>query len=215
MLRRRPRLAHPPGIWERLRDRFQGRDQFLTSGPGDLPLLLINYPRGMSDAAREIELAYTHTFEALRPETREPYAEIVRALPALVVVLVRRKNPCGCLGHHHPQGTESRLSRRLASELGHPVGEIDIAYEEIREWRPQPISSMALGELGGPVEAMHTRAATLAVLLHELEHLARPDGRESEIRRRSNAFYTAVMEELAAGEMGADYGMTSPPPPRA
>jgi hypothetical protein len=178
----------------------------------DLPLLLISYPRGRLEAARDLEIAYAHALHSLREEVRSPYEPVFRALPTMVVVLLRPRNPCGCLGHHHPPGTESRLTKRLASELGSPIGEIDLAYEGIREWKPQPLSSMAVAELGGRLEVLHSQAATLAVLLHELEHLAFPFKTEQEIRRRSNGFYAAAMEDLVTGETGSDYGMAAPSP---
>ena len=212
MLRRRPSLVHPPGILERLSGRIRGREQMLVRGDPDWPLLLLSYPRGALDEAKEVEAAYTHTFPLLTQETRSPYEALLPALPAIVVVLLRRRNPCGCLGHYHPRGTESRLTRRLASDLGSATGEIDIAYEGIREWQPQPLSSMALGDMGGRLASLHVRAATVAVLMHELEHLAFPDAPERETRGRSNALYSAVMSELVAAESDSGYGMASSPP---
>jgi hypothetical protein len=100
----------------------------------------------------------------------------------------------------------------LASDLGSATGEIDIAYEGIREWQPQPLSSMALGDMGGRLASLHVRAATVAVLMHELEHLAFPDAPERETRGRSNALYSAVMSELVAAESDSGYGMASSPP---
>jgi hypothetical protein len=200
---------HPPGLLERLLDRIRGRDQRLVRAGDDLPLLLLSFPRGADRAGDEIETAYTHVLRSLSPATREPYEALFRVLPALVVVVLRPKNLCGCLGHHHPRGTESRLTRRLAADIGRQVGEIDLAYESLREWRPQPLSRLAAGD-GGDLEAVNFQAATLAVLLHELEHLGFPEKSEQEIRLRSNAFYEAAMDELLRGETGAGYGMGSP-----
>lgn len=204
------RLVHPPGILERLVDRLRGREQLLVRGGEDAPLLLISYPRGRADVAEAVEAAYARTFRGLRPEIRRPYEQVLGMLPAMVVVLLRPRNPCGCLGHHHPRGAESRMTRRLAADLGRGVGEIDLAYESIREWRPEPLSAMAAGELGGRLEELHFQAALLAVLLHELEHLGFPERAEVEIRGRSNRFYTAAMEELVSGETGSGYGMAAP-----
>jgi hypothetical protein len=61
---------------------------------------------------------------------------------------------------------------------------------------------------------MHFEAAILAVLLHELHHLAFPDKNEREIRITSNQFYTDVMRELVMRESGHDYGMATPPAER-
>jgi len=210
--RRSPAGVHLPGLFHRLLERIRGWEQRLVRGSGEHPLLLLSYPRGKEEAAREVEIAYTHTLPALGAETVAPYAKVLAALPVMVVVLLRPVNPCGCLGHHHPAGIESRLTRRLAAELGSNVGEIDLAYEAIRDWRPQPLSSLAAGDLGESLEALHFQAALLAVLLHELEHLAFPEKKERAIRGASNEFYSEVMRELVAREGGTGYGMAGPPP---
>jgi hypothetical protein len=206
-------LVHPPGLLEGLLDRLRGRHQLLVRAGAELPLLLLSYPRGRLEIAQEIEAACLRTLGTLRREIVETYAPVMAGLPALVVVVLRPRNPCGCLGHHHPRGAESRLSRRIESDLGRPVGEIDLAYEAIREWRPQPLSAMAAEGLGARLPSLHFRAAVLAVLLHELEHLAFPERPEQEIRSRSNSFYGSVMEDLVAGESGERYGMAAPPRP--
>jgi hypothetical protein len=199
----RPGLVHPPGLVESILDRIRGREQKLVRAAEEMPLLLISHPKDCEEAAAAVEAVYARVYQALSPAVRAHYQSIFRLLPTVVVVVLRRRNPCGCLGHHHPRGTESRLTRRLAADLGSTVGEIDLAYEGIRAWRPRPISSMALDELGLPEKSFHEQAAVLAVLLHELEHLALPNNEERDVRTRSNDFYRAVMEELAAGEVGS------------
>ena len=206
------RSVHLPGIFERLFNQLRGTEQLLVRAGDDLPLLLISFPRGTLPVAREIEAAFAHILSGLGEEIRAPYAALFESLPVMVVILLRPSNPCGCLGHHHPPGTESRLTKRLIADLGDSIGEIDLAYESIRNWRPQPLSSLAAGELGGRLPAIHFQAATLAVLLHELEHLGFPGKTEQEIRTKSNDFYSAVMGELVAGEWGAAYGMAAPAP---
>lgn len=214
MRKRRRKIVHPPGIIQKLVEWLRGRDQLLVRAGEDLPLLVLSFAKGGLAAAREIEAAYGRTLGRLREETRAPYRAVLRSLPSMVVVALRAVNPCTCLGHHHPRGTESRLTRRLASDLGHPIAEIDLAYEGIRNWQPEPLSSLAAGELGARLGAIHFQAAMLAVLLHEMEHLACPERSEQEIRARSNQFYAMAMRELVAEESGADYGMASPRPPR-
>jgi len=208
------RRVHPRGLLELLLERLRGREQVLVRASAGMPLLLVSYPRGRQDVAREIEVAYAHTWSRLAPETRAPYQAFFPLLPTLVVVLLRPRNLCDCLGHRHPRGAESRQTRRLASELGSTVGEIDLAYDAIRRWQPQPLAAMAAGELGQRFEGIHFQAAVLAVLLHEFEHLAIPDSAEAETRRRSNWLYARVMQELVGEEAGAVYGMASPLPPR-
>ncbi len=206
------RRGHAPGIFRRLRDWFRGREQLLVRPAGALPMLLVSYPSGAQDAAREVEAAWTHTFVGLGAGVREIYAEVLEKAPSMLVILLDAFQACECLGHCHPRGTETRLTRRLAADLGEPIGEIDLAYEGIRGWEPEPLASLAVGELGGARALIHFQAGLLAVLLHELEHLVFPERAEQEIRRRSNAFYTAAMQALVREESGAGYGMASPPP---
>lgn len=200
------------GLFQRLLERVRGREQMLVRAGDDLPLLLLSFPSAAREVVREVEAAYAHTFRRLSPEARRPYRELLDSAPAIVVLVLRPLNPCQCLGHHHPAGTESRLTRRLEADLGERIGEIDLAYEEIRDWRPEPLSTLAAGDLGGRLASIHFQAALLAVLLHELEHLVFPDKTEQEIRLKSNRFYSTAMQELVAEESGAGYGMASPPP---
>ncbi len=206
--------VHSRGVFRRILERMRGRSQFLVRAGDDLPLLLLSFPQGEIDDAREVEAAFSHTLRRLSAGTRCVYQPVLDRLPGIVVVLLHPFNPCGCLGHHHPHGTESRLTRRLEADLGEPVGEIDLALEGIRGWEPEPISSMALGDLDGRLAPIHFQAGVLAVLLHELEHLVFPERNEAEVRTRSNHFYTAAMAELVAEDSGENYGMASRPPPR-
>ncbi len=214
MLRSRHQAVHPRSIFDRVLDRLRGREQLLLRAGDDLPLLLLSFPSGAGSIALEVETAYAHTLRRLNQETLAPYHEVFHSLPHIVVVLLNRENPCQCLGHRHPPGTESRLTRRLEADLGRSIGEIDLAYEAIRRWRPEPLSTLAAGGEGAECARIHFQAAVLAVLLHELEHLVSPQMTEHDIRLKSNRFYSEAMRQLVAEESGADYGMTSRRPPR-
>ena len=125
-------------------------------------------------------------------------------------MVLRARNPCTCLGHHHPPGTQSRIARRLRRDTGIPVGEIDLAAEAIRRWEPLPLSALAADVAVAPdAEFQESRfhVGLLTVFLHELEHLAFPDHDEQEVRRRSNDFYAASMRELFSREFGVSYGI--------
>ncbi len=211
--RGRVRVAHPRGLLRRLLEAIRGREQLLVRPGVGFPLLLLSYPRGREQIARLLESAYLRLLPALPAAVRQPYLPVWAALPALVVVLLRPDNPCGCLGHYHPRGTESRLTRRLSADLGSPVAEIDLAYNAIRAWEPQPLSSLAAGRFDADFPDLHFQAALLSVLLHELHHLAFPEDDERKIRAASNSFYTALMRELVRQAGGADYGMTAEPRP--
>jgi hypothetical protein len=209
MPRSRLGRAHSPGIFARVVTRLRGREQMLVRGDANAPILLLSYPRGRQSAAEEISDAYAHTLSSLPEATLTPYRGTLGRLPAMVVVLLRDRNPCGCLGHHHPPGAESRLTRRLKADLGSDVGEIDLAWEAIREWRPQPLSSLAVEGIDGAMEGLHFHSAVLAVLLHELDHLAFPAKAERDVRSLSNEFYSSVMEVLVERESGGPYGMSA------
>ncbi len=208
-------LVHPPSLVQRLVERVRGREQLLVRPGEGLPLLLLTYPGGKEAVARDVETAFAHTLPRLPQHILEPYLDTLAALPVMVVLILRPLNACGCLGHHHPPGTESRLARRLSADLGSGVAEIDLAYEAIRKWEPHPISSLAAGSLGGRLAALHFEAALLAVLLHELEHIAFPERKERDIRTTSNEFYANLMQHLVLRESGEGYGMSSPAGTRA
>lgn len=204
---RPPHAVHLPGLLHRLVEWVRGHDQLLVRGSAQMPLLLLSYPREGLSAARQIELAYNRTWTGLSAQLRGPYEELWPALPAMVIVLLRARNACGCLGHHHPPGTESRLARRLAAELGHPIAEIDLAYQAIRDWQPEPLAWLGVGVAAAEMRPIHFQAGALAVLMHEMEHLAFPGRSEREVRARSRQFYTDAMRELVAAELGGDYGV--------
>ncbi|MBI3680722.1 MAG: hypothetical protein HY235_10025 [Acidobacteria bacterium] len=206
MIKRTHGRVHSPGLVRRWLEQLRGREQMLVRGPADLPLLLVSYPPGGQTVAEELRDVWLHTLPSLHSSVVDPYREMLLRLPALVVVLLWRRNLCTCLGHHHPRGTESRLTRRLAGDVGSEVGEIDLAWESIRRWRPQPLSSLAAG---AKFELLHFRIAMLTVLLHELEHLAYPDRRERAVRHSSDEFYTEVLSELLRQEGAGAFGMAA------
>lgn len=210
--RRRHQLAtaHPPTLWQRIAERLRGREQLLVKPGEGFPLLLITYPRGEERVAREVETAFSNRLPQLPDRLRAPYASTFAALPVMVVVLLRPLNACGCLGHFHPTGAESQLARRLSSDLGEYVAEVDLAYEEIRKWQPRPLSSLATGDLGARLGELHFQTALLSVLLHELQHVAFPDQQEAGIRGASDELYLELMEETVQLESGHGYGLTPP-----
>ncbi len=175
----------------------------------DLPLVVVSYPRGniaFAEALRSAICAY----RLLSQETRESYADVLGRLPSMVVAVLRDHNQCTCLGNQHPPGTESRMARRLASDTGMRVGEIDLAVESIRRWEPLPLAALAAepAPADRPVlEEFRFQIAVLAVFLHELEHLAFPDHEEQDVRRRSTSFYAASLREFFSEQLGVKYGI--------
>ena len=206
---RRHLAINPRGILWEILDRVRGRDQMLVRAGDDLPLIVISYPRGQASYAEALQTAVRHTYRQLTPETRQRYAHILPRLPSLVVVILRPRNACSCLGHYHPPGTESRIARRLQSDTGVAVGEVDLAVEAIRRWEPLPLASLAAQpppSLLSELKLFRFHAALLAVFFHELEHLAFPDLNEHQVRQRSNDFYSASLREFFAQEFGGSYG---------
>ncbi len=200
---RRHRSIHPRSLLFQLFDWIRGRDQLLIRAGDDLPLIVVSHPSGQQAYAETLRTALCYTYRQLSPETRLRYSHILPRLPSLVVVLLRPRNACSCLGHHHPAGTESRVARRLKSDTGLPVGELDLAVEAIRRWEPLPLASLA----AQPPPDVRFHTALLAVFLHELEHLAFPDHDEHEVRRRSTEFYAASLQDFLAQEFGGSYGI--------
>ncbi len=205
---------HPPGLLARVLDKLRGRDQLLIRAGDDLPLVVAGYPRGHEAFATCLQSSLSGIYHSLSRQLREGYAETLATVPSLVVAVLRLRNACGCLGHHHRRGTESRLSRRVAADTGREVGEIDLAVESIREWEPRPLSDLAVidgSRFGKDAEAdleyYRFHIALLAVFLHELEHLAFPGRAEKPIRDHSNEFYAVAMKELVTREFGVAYGI--------
>jgi hypothetical protein len=149
------------------------------------------------------------TWLTLPDRFRSRYQEILPETPPVVVVLLRRRNFCTCLGHHHPPGTESRITRRLRGLSGVRTGELDLAFEAIREWEPQPLSHLALPPEADTEEfrSFQWRLALLAVFLHELHHLVEPDAPEFGVRTKSQKFYADSLSHYVAEQFGVEYGL--------
>ena len=206
--------THPPGLLARVLDKLRGRDQLLIRAGDDLPLVVAGYPRGHEALATSLQSSLSGVYHSLSKQLREGYDETLAAVPSLVVAVLRLRNACGCLGHHHRRGTESRLSRRLAVDTGRTVGEIDLAIKAIQEWEPLPLSDLAVldhnrfgKEAEADLEYYRFHIALLAVFLHELEHLSFPGRAEKPIRDHSNEFYAAAMKELVTRQFGVAYGI--------
>ena len=207
---RRHLVIHPRNLLWHLIDKIRGREQMLVRAGEDLPLVVISYPQGKLGLAEALQSALSITYRQLSLETRERYEAVLPRLPSMLVVVLRVRNPCRCLGHHHPPGTQSRIARRLHRDTGLEIGEIDLAAQAIREWEPLPLASLAAGAkaLENPeLQESRFHVGLLTVFLHELEHLAFPDHDEHQVRQRSNDFYAASMRELFSRELGVSYGI--------
>ncbi len=207
---RRHFTIHPRGILRDLIEWMRGREQMLVRAGEELPLVVISYPRGKLAFAEALQSALCHTYKLLSPAIRQRYTAVLPRLPSLVVTVLRARNACTCLGHYHPPGTEDRVGRRLHSDTGLRVGEIDLAVEAIRGWEPLPLAALAAETAGArrqELQEFRFHVALLAVFFHELEHLAFPDHREREVRQSSTEFYAEALREFFSQELGVSYGI--------
>ena len=210
VLMRRHFSIHPRGLLREMVHWIRGREQMLVRAGEELPLVVISYPRGDLAFAEALQGALCRTYRLLSTETRQRYTPMLPHLPSLVVVVLRAHNPCTCLGHHHPPGTEGRMARRLSSDTGLRVGEIDLAVEAIRRWEPMPLAALAAQPAEADrqeLEEFRFHIALLSVFLHELEHLAFPERQEQEVRKRSTEFYAASLREFFSEQLGLSYGI--------
>ena len=187
---------HTPGILVRTYRWLRGSEQLLVRPAAELPLVLIAYGKADREGVDRLQTALEETWLTLPESFRRRYASILQSAPPLIVVLLRRRNICSCLGHHHPPGTESRLTGRLRDLSGVRTGELDLAYEAIRDWEPLPLSHLAL-----PPEAL------LTIFLHEIHHLVSPQEPESVVRGHSQKFYEDTLTHFVATHYGVEYGL--------
>ncbi len=204
--------VHTPGLLWRLYVTLRGSEQVLVRPAPELPLVLIAYSRRERAPAAELRGALEETWLTIPAPIRRQYEPVLRKVPPMVVILLRRKSPCGCLGHHHPPGTESRIARKLGALSGVPVAELDLAFQGIREWQPLPLSDLAIGPVvreadREELEVFRYRLGLLDVFLHELHHYAMPHDPEQAVRAHSLRFYTEVLDAFMQARFGVPYGL--------
>jgi hypothetical protein len=216
-MRHRRERAHAVGLIGQLVGRVLGKGQALISAGDELPLVLALYPRGRAKLVDSLRDAVRSTFPQLPAATRSSYQDVLARATPVVIADLRRRNPCTCLGHHHLPGSHSGFARAFAADTGRPVGEIDLAIDAIRDWKPLPLSGLAV-EAWVPecdrvsrTEFAEARfhAALLSVFLHELEHLAFPEHSEHQVRERSNRFYVDALRAQLSRDFGLEFGITA------
>ncbi len=188
-LRARPR-------WIRWREWASGRRYGLARfGARGKPIVIVAHSFRDAARARQIAIAIEQDWATVPGGCREAYEEILLKAPGLVVVQLRRKNICGCLGHRHMVVKEAPFAEPHEAFGGAGVGEMDIAYERVQTWQALPLTDTALDTKfleGSRLEEFHAeqvRLKLLSVLLHEINHLVFPQEREASVRERSLAFY--------------------------
>ncbi|MFB3922321.1 MAG: hypothetical protein ACE145_11405 [Terriglobia bacterium] len=159
------------------------------------PLVIIAHPFRDAANARQVALAVEQDWPAVPQACRDVYDEILFKAPELIVIQLRRKNVCGCLGHRHVAVRESPFAEPHEAFSGARVGEMDIAYERVETWSALPLSDTALdvkfldGSRLSDFRAKQFRLKLLSILLHETNHLVASTEPEGSVRARSLAFY--------------------------
>lgn len=159
------------------------------------PLIVVAHSFRDAARGRQLALAIEQDWFLAPERSREVYEEILTKAPGLVVVQLRRKNICGCLGHRHVLPQEIPFTQSHEAFRGESVGELDLAYDRIGTWAALPLSDGALdarypeGTRHKDFHAEQFRLRVLSVFLHEVNHLVFPREPESSVRERSLAFY--------------------------
>ena len=167
------------------------------------PLVIIAHSFRDAANARQVALVVEQDWTAVPQLCRDAYDEILFKAPELIVVQLRRKNICGCLGHRHVAVREAPFSEHHQAFGGARVGEMDIAYERVETWSALPLSDTALDVkfLEGPrltdFRAKQFRLKLLSILLHETHHLVASNEPEESVRARSLAFYHDALAAYA------------------
>lgn len=184
----------------RWRLRLSGR-KYLTIGFLDraTPLIIVAHAFRDTGRAAQLALAVEQDWFLAPAWCRTAYEEILFQAPGLVIVQLRRKNLCGCLGHRHVLVNEAPFAETHEVFGRATVGEMDIAYDRIGTWAALPLSDGALdarflsGSRQKEFHAQQFRLRVLSVLLHEINHLVFPQEPESSVRERSLTFYREAL----------------------
>jgi len=153
------------------------------------------YPARAGLVARAIEQDWAET----PPHCRDAYEEILQQAPGLVVVQLRRRNVCGCLGHRHVVVKEAPFAEAHDAFGDAAVGEMDIAFDRVESWLAQPLLDIALdtqfiaGSRRREFHDQQMRFRLLSILLHETHHMVSPQAMEDVVRGRSLTFYREAM----------------------
>jgi len=159
------------------------------------PLVIVAHSFRDATNARQVALVVEQDWPGVPQTCRDAYDEILFRAPELIVVQLRRKNICGCLGHRHVAVRETPFSEPHEALGRARVGEMDIAYERVETWSALPLSDTALdvkfleGSRLKEFRAKQFRLKLLSILLHETHHLVASNEPEESVRARSLAFY--------------------------
>jgi hypothetical protein len=184
----------------RWREWLSGRRYLLTRFDNrSRPLLVIAHCFRDRNAARKIALAVEQDWAETPKACQDAYDEVLFNAPGLIIIQLRSRNLCKCLGHRHPAVREAPFAETHEAFRGMETGEIDLAWQDIAKWLPMPLSDAALDAKfleGSRLEEFHNRQFRLKILsiaLHEINHLVSPQADETAVRARSLNFYYEAM----------------------
>lgn len=196
-LHSRPRL-------ERWLEWAGGRRHLVTRfGDRQYPLVVTAHSFRDARAARQVCRCVEQDWLEAPAACREAYKSVLSKAPALMVVQLRRKNLCGCLGHRHPVVTERAFAALGDALDGLGAGEMDVACAQVSAWQALPLADTTLDVKfleGSRLDEFHAkqfRLKLLSIILHELNHLVNPQEQENAIRERSIRFYHDTTADYA------------------
>jgi hypothetical protein len=167
----------------------------------DRPVPVVVVAHRYRDPARaeQVARAIEQDWAEAPPRCRESYEEILACAPGLIVVQLRRRNVCGCLGHRHVIVKEAPFAEPHDAFGGAAVGEMDIAFDRVESWLALPLMDTALDTqfiAGSRLREFHEqrlRFRLLSILLHETHHMVEPQAPEDTVRQLSLAFYREAL----------------------
>jgi hypothetical protein len=163
------------------------------------PVVVIAHRDRSPARAEQVAHAIEHDWAETPPQCHDAYEEILQKAPGLIVIQLRRKNVCGCLGHRHVLVKELPFSEPHEAFGGAAVGEMDIAYDRVVGWVAQPLMDTALdtqfiaGSRRKEFHDQQLRFRLLSILLHETHHMVAPQAPEDVVRERSLTFYREAL----------------------
>jgi hypothetical protein len=175
------------------------RYRFVTFPDRPLPVYVVAQRDRHVQRSEQVTRAIEFDWAQTPPSCRNAYEEILDEAPGIVVIQLRRKNICGCLGHRHVIVKELPFAEPHEAFGGATVGEMDIAFERVQSWLAQPLMDTALDTqfiAGSRLKEFHEqqlRYRLLSILLHETHHMVAPQAPEEIVRERSLTFYREAL----------------------
>jgi hypothetical protein len=179
-----------------------GRHYRLTAFPDrPQPVVVIAHRSRRPAQAEQLARAIERDWQETPERCREAYEDVLTRAPGIIVVQLRHKNTCGCLGHRHVLVNEIPFAAPHDAFGDAAVGEMDIAYSRVERWLALPLTDTALDTqfiAGSRLQDFHTqqlRYRLLSILLHETHHMVAPQEPEETVRARSLTFYRDALAQ--------------------